>query len=77
MERKLGARNGRMWIFISMWGEIVDHLGTREGVDESSIRSSTDFLSLLFSRSYMPRYEGPSEPLAFIRILKSSTQSAF
>ena len=56
-----------MWTSISMRGR-VDHLGAREGIDQSSIRSSTDFLSFLFSRSYLPRYEGPFEPLAFIRI---------
>lgn len=59
---------GREWTSATpMRGNVVVHLGTREGIDESSTRSSTDFLSLLFSRSYLPRCEGPSEPLAFIR----------
>lgn len=33
---------------------IRGRLGTRKGTDGSSTRSSTDFLSLLFSRSYPP-----------------------
>jgi len=66
MKKELGVRNGRMWTSILMRrrGSFRSKRRNRSVFD----RSSTDFLSFLFSRSYLPRYEGPSKPLVFIRI---------
>ena len=38
---------------LSRCGEEMDNLGARGGIDQSSIRSSTDFLLFLLSRSYL------------------------